>query len=187
MKTLSDLKTFNRLFTEYQGRFIRFAYTYVKDLAIAEDFTMEAFMYYWENRHSLTSDSNIPAYILTIIKHKCLNYLEHTQVHETVTEKLKKHAEWELRTRIATLEECNPNELFSAEAQKIINKTLMAMPEKTRRIFIMSRYQNKVYKDIAITFNITVKGVEFHISKVLKVLRHNLKDYLPILLYLFNP
>ncbi|MCC8154056.1 MAG: RNA polymerase sigma-70 factor, partial [Tannerellaceae bacterium] len=72
MEESSDLKQFNHLFESYQSRFVRFANSYVRELAVAEDFTMEAMMYYWERRHSLGEDANIPAYILAIIKNKCL-------------------------------------------------------------------------------------------------------------------
>ncbi len=185
MDSTNNIEAFNQLFTDYQGPFIRFANNYVKDQAIAEDFTLEAFMYYWENRHSLKSESNIPAYILTIVKHKCLNYLQHLQVHEYVSEELRDHATWKLRTRIATLEACDPEELFSTEAIELVRKTLYSMPEKTRKIFLMSRFQNRTYKEIATQFNLTEKGVEFHISKTLKELRKNLKDYLPSFIYLF--
>ena len=44
MENTTDLKAFNQLFTDYQGRFIRFANTYVRDVAVAEDFTIEALM-----------------------------------------------------------------------------------------------------------------------------------------------
>ncbi|MDH6306456.1 RNA polymerase sigma-70 factor (ECF subfamily) [Parabacteroides sp. PH5-13] len=182
---MTDLNAFNQLFTDYQGRFIRFANTYVRDLAVAEDFTMEALMYYWENRHSIKQDSNIPAYILTTIKHKCLNYLQHLQIREQAAGTIKDHAAWELQTRISTLEACDPDELFSAEAMEIVRNTLKAMSERTREIFVMSRYQNKTYKEIASRLHITEKGVEFHISKALKLLRHHLKDYLPVFVYLF--
>ena len=158
MENTTDLKAFNQLFTDYQGRFIRFANTYVRDIAVAEDFTIEALMYYWENRHSLEKDSNAPAYILTIIKNKCLNYLQHLQVREDVNEQLLNHAEWELNTRISTLEACDPDELFTAEAQEIVNKTLAVLPEQTRVVFIMSRYENKSHKTIAETLGITTKG-----------------------------
>ena len=77
-----DITSFNQLYKEFQRRFVRFANTYVRDLTTAEDITIEAMMYYWENRQSLSEDSNIPAYILTIIKNKCLNYLRHQQIHE---------------------------------------------------------------------------------------------------------
>ena len=185
MENTTDLKAFNQLFTDYQGRFIRFANTYVRDIAVAEDFTIEALMYYWENRHSLEKDSNAPAYILTIIKNKCLNYLQPLQVREDVNEQLLNHAEWELNTRISTLEACDPDELFTAEAQEIVNKTLAVLPEQTRVVFIMSRYENKSHKTIAETLGITTKGVEYHISKALKKLHTNLKDYYPVFLYLF--
>ena len=128
MEYSADLKAFNQLFADYQGRFIRFANIYVRDIAVAEDFTIEALMQYWENRNTLKADSNVPAYILTIIKNKCINYLQHIQVREDASEHLKNHAEWELNTRISTLEACNPEELFTAEAQEIVNKTLASLP-----------------------------------------------------------
>ena len=131
MEYSADLKAFNQLFADYQGRFIRFANIYVRDIAVAEDFTIEALMQYWENRNTLKADSNVPAYILTIIKNKCINYLQHIQVREDASEHLKNHAEWELNTRISTLEACNPEELFTAEAQEIVNKTLATLPEQT--------------------------------------------------------
>ena len=173
MEYSADLKAFNQLFADYQGRFIRFANIYVRDIAVAEDFTIEALMQYWENRNTLKADSNVPAYILTIIKNKCINYLQHIQVREDASEHLKNHAEWELNTRISTLEACNPEELFTAEAQEIVNK-----------IFIMSRYENKPYKEIAETLGMTTKGVEYHIAQALKKLHVNLKDYIPLLVFL---
>lgn len=182
---MTDIKAFNQLFTDYQGRFIRFANSYVRDTVIAEDFVVEALMYYWENRKTLAPDSNVPAYILTIIKHKCLNYLQHIRLKEEIEEKLKAHAEWELSTRISSLKACEPAELFTAEAERIVKETILTLPEQTRKIFIMSRYENKSHKEIANELNITTKGVEFHISKALSVLRSNLKDYMPVFLYLF--
>lgn len=179
----ADLKIFNQLFITYQSRFIHFANTYVRDWAVAEDITVDSFMYYWENRGDLSSDTNIPAYILTTIKHKCLNYLQHVQIHEAVAEHLKKHALWALETRITTLEDCNPNELFSAEAMQIVNRTLATLPEQSRKIFQMSRFENMSQKEIAQRLGITTKGVEFHITKVLRELRKNLKDYFPLLFY----
>ena len=86
---------------------------------------------------------------------------------------------WELSNRIATLEELEPNEIFTAEIQEIVNRTLETLPEQTRRIFAMSRYENKSHKEIADLLNMTTKGVEYHINKATKVLRIALKDYLP--------
>ncbi|MDR1200757.1 MAG: RNA polymerase sigma-70 factor [Tannerellaceae bacterium] len=175
--------TFKQLFANYYGRFVRFADTYVRDWTVAEDFTTEAFMYYWEHRDSLDTNLNIPAYILTIIKNKSLNYLEHLQVREATAKRMRSHAEWELHTRITTLEACNPDELFAVEVMEIVTKALASMPKKTREIFELSRFHNKSYKEIATQLGLSEKSIEFHISKSIKLLRSKLKDYLPAFLY----
>jgi RNA polymerase sigma-70 factor (ECF subfamily) len=185
MGEINYLKIFNQLYSDYRERFICFAHSYTKDLAVAEDITSDAFVQFWENRASIPSDENLPAYILTVVKNKCLNYLRHLKIAETAAENIKAHNDWALQTRISTLEACEPAELFGKEVREIIRRTLDAMPEQTRRIFIMSRYRNKTYLEIAGQTGLTVKGVEFHISKALKLLKISLKDYLSVFFYTF--
>lgn len=63
-------------------------------------------------------------------KNKCLNYLRHQQIHEEYSDKIKDYYEWELNTRIATLQACEPYELFISEIQELVQQTLTDMPEK---------------------------------------------------------
>lgn len=184
METTSEIKAFNKLFADYHGLFVRFANTYIQDNATAEDIVVEGIMYYWENRHTLASDSNIPAYILETIKHKCLNYLRHLRVREDVEQRIREHQLRVNNLRIATLESCDPQEIFSTEAQRLVDEALAMMSDKTRQIFIMSRYENKTYPEIAAHFSLSVKSVEFHISKALKILKEKLKDYMTMILFL---
>jgi len=181
-----ELQTFNQLYTTYRQGFIRFARSYVRDEDVAEDFVTDSMIYYWENRHSLANETTPPAYILTVIKSKCLNYLEHLQTRLDVAETLRTHAEWELSTRIASLKVCDPEELFSSEIQEIVTKTLQQFPAKTREIFLLSREENLTYKEIASMMGMSDKGVEFHISKALKLLRIALKDYLYLCVLYFE-
>jgi len=67
--------------------------------------------------------------------------------------------------------------LFSSEAQAMVDKTLGALPDQTRSMFVMSRRDNKPNSEIASQMGISVKGVEYHIAKALRVLRKNLKDF----------
>lgn len=182
----NDLSLFNKLFAEYQGRFIRFASTYVDDYMVAEDIVMEAMMYYWENRFRLHSGSTPPAYILTTIKNKCLNYLRDCQYRQTVSQELKDHAEWKLSLQLATLEACNPDELFSKEIQELVKAALDKLPETTRRIFIMRRFEEKSYQEIALQMEMSVRGVEYHMAKATELLKKILKDFLPLLIWLLR-
>ena len=94
MKGGSEIYSFNQLFADYKSRFVHFANTYVGDSMIAEDIAIESLMYYWENRGNLAPDSNIPAYILTVIKHKCLNYLQRLRTREEIVEYLMDCDTW---------------------------------------------------------------------------------------------
>ena len=60
------------------------------------------------------------------------------------------------------------------------------MPLQTKRVFMMSRFEQKSGKEIAEALGITVKGVDYHIAKALKALRISLKDYLPLIYFLLN-
>ena len=46
-------------------------------------------------------------------------------------------------------------------------------------------FENKMNKEIAENLGITVKGVEYHISRALKEFRISLKDYLPLFYFFF--
>ena len=120
-----------------------------------------------------------------IVKNKCLNHLRSQGVRLRAAEDIHSHGARMLRTRISTLEACNPEELFSEEARRLVNETLDRLPEKTRAIFIRSRFDGKSYKEIAAEMGVTVKSVEFEVSKAMKILRVVLKDYLAYFIFWF--
>lgn len=182
MNDYSETNEFNRLYRDYKKRFIHFAKTYVGDFSVAEDIVIDSLMYYWENRLALDNKSNIPAYILTVIKNKCLNYLHRERIREDMEKYISDKEEWELNLRIATLEACNPEKLFSDEVQSIIRKTLDSLSEQSREIFIRSKYENQTNKEIAGQLGLSIKSIEYHMTKTLKLLRVALKDYIPLLL-----
>lgn len=178
MAPLSNIQNFNNLFNEYYERFTRFAIGYVKERQVAEDLVSEAFTTYWENRENLLPDTNPPAYVFTIVRNKCLNHLQHLQTRQRVEKEITDHAEWALNLNISTLQACDPDFIFSEEIRQIIGKTLAQLPRKTRKIFILSRYQDLSYKEIAEKMNLGTKSIEYHISKALACFRLALKDFI---------
>jgi RNA polymerase sigma-70 factor (ECF subfamily) len=139
---------------------------------------MDATITLWECRDHWEKDSNLPALLLTILKRKCLNYLNHEKLKDEVKQEITDLYQRELNLRISTLQECSPEKIFNKEIQHVVDATLELLPEQSRRIFTMSRFEHLSNKDIAEALGLSIKTVEFHITKVLKVMRVALKDYL---------
>jgi RNA polymerase sigma-70 factor (ECF subfamily) len=183
--SLNDTQQFNRLYHDCRAGFIRFAETYVEDPAIAEDIVMDSLMYYWENRRLLKHEDNVPAYVLAAIKNKCINWLRRERLREEAERYLRQREDRELNLRLATLEACNPEKLFSDEIRQIVDRVLQSLPVRSREIFVRSKYENRTNREIADTMHLSVKSIEYHITKVLKILRIALKDYRTPIFFLF--
>lgn len=191
MKSTTDIQmsnvivnSFNEIYTSYYKKSFFFAKSYVHDDLAAEDIASESLIKLWEKLKTEKIDYIEPL-LLTILKNKALDYLKHEEVKRTAFESMVDWHQQELSIRISTLESCDPNEIFSDEVESIIRETLKLLPEQTRRIFLLSRFENKSNKEIAEQMRISIKGVEYHISKALKALRITLKDYLPLFYFFF--
>lgn len=79
----------------------------------------------------LGKDSNLHALLLTIIKNKSLNILEHKQIRLRAEEDINSHSQRELSLRISTLKACEPEQIFDNEIQHIVHKALEHMPQQS--------------------------------------------------------
>ncbi len=81
--------------------------------------------------------------------------------------------------------EYTSDDLYShIELEQMLTTALSKLPGNVREVFEMNRFEGKTYKEIAEEKNISVKTVEAHMTKALKVLRVELKDYLPLIILL---
>ncbi len=78
-----------------------------------------------------------------------------------------------------------PDEMSREQLLRLIEDSLSELPEKTQTAFKLSRYENKSVREIAQSMQLTEKAVEYHITKSIKKLRHQLKDYVKFFSGLF--
>lgn len=176
--------SFSDIYTSYYKRAFLFVKSYVRDDMVAEDIVSEALINLWETAKKETVEHPL-SLLLIMLKNGALNYLKHQDVRQSAMDSISSKMIRDLNYRITTLQACDPEEIFSSEIVQIIQDTLESLPEQTRRVFEMSRYEYRSVKEIAEELSITPKGVEYHITKSLKELRIALKEYLPVFYYLF--
>ena len=170
---------FGRLFATWRARFEAIACRYVRSAAVAEDLVSDSFMSFWENRGRIPADANLQAYILIIVRNKCLDWLRAQSLHAKIEQEVYELRRRVLAADIRSLQAFNPEEIFSEEVAAIVRQSLDRLPELTRDVFIARRFEEMSYKEIAEKYGITVRRVEFELEKAVKQLRVALKDYLP--------
>ena len=177
---------FGRLFATWRARFEAIACRYVRSAAVAEDLVSDSFMSFWENRGRIPADANLQAYILIIVRNKCLDWLRAQSLHAKIEQEVYELRRRVLAADIRSLQAFNPEEIFSEKVAAIVRQSLDRLPELTRDVFIARRFEEMSYKEIAEKYGITVRRVEFELEKAVKQLRVALKDYLPVLLMLLS-
>lgn len=180
---MNKLEQFNDIYSKYFRKLSRFAWLYVRDNYAAEDIATESMVKLWEVMNTGEVENPL-ALLLVFMKNKSLDYLRGQEIKAKALEAFSARKQAELNIRMSTLEAFSPESIFSNEIRTILFNTLSNMPAQTRRVFMMSRFESKSGREIAEELNITVKGVDFHISKALKVLRVALKDYLSVFILL---
>ena len=172
---------FKEIYDKYYNSaylFVR-SYVYNYDKDVADDIVAEALIKLWSELKSKEDQThNVKAFLFSILKNKSLDFLRHQAVRQSAMDNISSVQQRDLELRIMSLEGSEYNEILVREIQEIVNSTLLKMKDNTREVFKLSRFEYLTNKEIAEKLNMTEKGVEYHMSIALKMLRANLKDYL---------
>lgn len=174
----------SELYDAYFHKSYLFVKSYVHNKQAAEDIASDSIIKLFEALQNKKIE-NTKAFLIAILKNNSLDYLKKESIKNQVHDIVLNNQYRELDFRISTLKECNPSLIFSNEIQNIVTQSLSSVSTQSKKVFEMSRYEYLSNKEIAENLNVSVKSVEYHITKVLALLRTNLKDYLPFLLFVF--
>lgn len=148
----------------------RYAFTFVKDHQKAKDVVQNIFIKWWETK-TLPSDlKSCKSYLYTAVYRTSLNIIRNEKakaVHTGI------YASQLGPNSPGYLELSNIEELESQTSQAI-----ESLPQQSKMVFMKSRMELKSNKTIAEEMNLSVKTVEGHMSKAIKIIRKRLKDYL---------
>ena len=171
-----DKAAFEHVFKSYYQQLCNYAGTLIKDLDEAEEVVQNAFFNIWNKRESLEINVSLKSYLYRVVHNDCLNKLKHGKVRVMYAEDYK--------SSMAGGFDDSAKVLDAKELNLQINDAIDALPEQCGHVFKLSRFENLKYSEIAEQLGISVKTVENHMGKALKILRERLKDYLPLLIWL---
>ncbi|UCJ08964.1 RNA polymerase sigma-70 factor [Chitinophaga pendula] len=163
---------FKLVFDHYYPRLYKYAVRYVKDETTAEDITMQVLARIWEKKHLVKEAETFENYLFTIARNQIIQSWKQ-QVEGWVS------IEHIQDSPVATTQ---TDVLLTRELEDIYHKSLSALPEQRRRIFLLHRNDKLTYKQIAQQLDISPKTVENQVGVALKHLRAAMMNYLSSLL-----
>ena len=175
-----DELAFEKIFKSNHDQIVGFCNQFISDRDKAKSLTQEVFLNLWLNREKIETLNGIRSFLYTYAKSSCLNYLRHRKVISKYEDKQLQEKEEEINREV--LESFDFNSLEFSELEELIQKAINDLPEKCRQVFIMSRYDRKMNKEISEELNISVKAVEANMTRALKTLKSKLSEYLPAIL-----
>ena len=150
----------------------------MKDFETAKELVQDAFITLWEKRESIDTNRPVKSYLTTIIFNRCQNYLRDNRKFNSDV--------LEIENLLEFSENVSSDFLVEAELAGAIKAAIDELPEKCREIFLLNRYENLKYHEIADRLQLSQKTVEAQMSKALQHMRLRLAEYIVSMILLMH-
>ena len=163
-----DMDAFETLFRKYYAPLFNYAHIFVKQKDDADEVVQDLFFSIWKNKENLSISTSFKSYVYRSVYNNSIQRIRKQQKSISLN---KQHA---LDGKISYSE---PDSVQIQQLTDTIEKVLQQLPERSRKIFELSRYEGLKYHEIAKKLSISIKTVEANMSKTLKTFRKYLKEY----------
>jgi RNA polymerase sigma-70 factor (ECF subfamily) len=165
---------FQTLFRDHYASLCVYAKRLTGDADAAREVVQDLFVRLYEGRHALPAPGSLKSYLYAAVRNACLNQWKQAQTRH------RHHQQMSYQSPTGE----DADALVQLELEEKIWRAVQDLPEQCRKIFRMNRFEDKKNRQIADELGISVRTVETQISKALRLLRHALSDFLPLLLLL---
>jgi len=173
------VEAFEKLYFENYTSLCQSIYRFVRDEEITRDIVQDVFLKYWQKipssppvsrvgagKRELRISESPKAYLKRACINQALNFLKEKERREN-----RESAYYEEVIQLKDIAERPDSKIIAKETSTSINKAIDQLPPACRATFLLSRHEQKSYKEIAGLLNISVNTVEKHIGKALRALR----------------
>ena len=156
--------SFKLIYDRLAPKLVAFANSWSGDKVFVEDLVQDAFLQVWQKRDSIIEIEKIDTLLYTIVRNNLINHYR---------KKLKEKA-YLADLDIDPISEPEHSQT-NLQRLTVVKEHLNTIPPKSKKVFLMSRKDGLTYQEIASELSISVKSVEKHISKALKILRKKVR------------
>jgi RNA polymerase sigma factor (sigma-70 family) len=173
-----DRASINYLVNTYQTRIIKTSYYFIGNLEDAEDLSQEIFLEIIKSISSFRGTSSFSTWLYRIIVNRSINIIRKNNrrnIFGSIERLFQKTGETEDNTGQEPSDDCDP--LNEKETKDYLNNAISGLPENQRIAFVLNKYEELSYKEIADVMNLSVSSVESLIHRAKNNLQKKLVNY----------
>ena len=156
-----NIQSFKIAYDTFHKKLYFFILKYCRSSFLAEEVVQLTFIKLWENRSRLSSQHSLSSQIFRIGKSIFIDLLRKE-------DKIRKIEQADLPIR--KIEDGEKAILLKEELQ-LLQKKIDVLPPIRKKVFELSRFDGRSYKEIAEEMSITPKTVENHLALALKQIK----------------
>ncbi|MEP1095353.1 MAG: RNA polymerase sigma-70 factor [Cyclobacteriaceae bacterium] len=150
-----DENSFSIVFEEFHKPLVKFANSYLYDLAESQDLVQGVFVKIWEKCETLTIDGSIDAYLFTTVKNCCLNRLKSLQIED-------KHNLLMLEGMLNYYKE---HQRIDLNLEEHLRDAIQKLPDKIKEVILLKYSDNKKISEISAAMNISENTVKTQLQR----------------------
>ena len=159
----------------YHNPLFNYAYSLIKDHAMAQDIVQDVFLFIWRDRKKLGEVYTLKNYLYKITYNQFVNQYRKTQAITNLE-----------RSYMEAIDEAIDDRNAEVLKRKIaiITEGIAQLPKRCKETFLLSKKEGLTNIEIAQYKNISVKTVEGHLTKAYHLLRERVGGQLKNILFL---
>jgi RNA polymerase sigma-70 factor (ECF subfamily) len=169
-----DIAAFETLFRIHSEGLCAHACRYLQSREEARDVVQDLFLWIWDHRYEWRVEGSLQAYLYRSTHNRSFGRLRHRRLEQRFRDAQMRAVE---STSAAVAPDHADAAAHLSDLAQAVERVMADLPERCREVFALNRQHHLTYPQIAEVFDISVKTVEAHMGRALKVLRAKLTDW----------
>ncbi|WP_370479743.1 RNA polymerase sigma factor [Tamlana flava] len=152
-------RVFKNVFNKHYKELVIYANGYLFDQPSSEDIVQEVFIYLWENANKLEVKRSLKAYLYTMVRNRCINYLKSIKITDN-------YEFLEFNINLITEQVFDST---SEEDKRIVYHQILKLvdtfPEGMQKVVKLKFLHNYKYSEIADELGISINTVKTQLKR----------------------
>jgi len=167
-----DMRAFEALYRRYASAMIRFAYSQLRSVEVAEDLVQEVFLALWRHRERWVLSGTVQAYLFGALRNRIVSHRRKQLARGGRLQRVGEGAVVALPSPSRA-----DDRVREAELAEAIERAIDGLTPRCREAFLLVRQHHLSYAEAAEVMGVSVKAVEMSMVRALAALRKQLADW----------